>query len=139
MNYPFASRPWLAALHATICEKARQAPPDFSYAICEVFTGVPAELAANGRIAWHAKIRGDEVSFDLSEVEVADMKAVADYVSVLPLAHYDTMGDPERASELQAMSQALVAKGKLQLSGSSLAASANPLASLHDAMARLTS
>ena len=144
MRYQFASRPWFAALHAVICEKARgaaAAQPDFSYAICEVFTGVPAELGpdAGGRIAWHAIVRGGEVTFDLREIATADMKAVADYASVLPLAHYDTKGRPERASELQAMSQALIAKGKLHLSGSSLAASANPLASLHDTMARLTS
>ncbi len=139
MNYPFASRPWLAALHATICEKARQAAPDFSYAICEVFTDVPAEVAPDGRVAWHARIRGEDVSFDLSEIEAADMKAVADYASVLPLARFDTRNDPDRAAELQAMSQALIGQGKLHISGSSLAASANPIASLHDAMVRLTS
>lgn len=143
MKYRFASRPWFAALHAIICEKAAMAArsqPDFSYSICEVFTGVPAELATEpqGRCAWHAVIRGAKVEFALSEVDNADMKAVADYTSVLPLASYDTKGIPERAAELQAMSQALIASDHLQISGSSLAASGSPLSSLHDAIARLT-
>lgn len=143
MKYEFASRPWFAALHAIICEKARiaaAAQPDFSYAICEVFTDAPRELATgpDGRIAWHAIIHGSEVTFSLSEIATADMKAVADFNSVLPLASYDTMNQPQRAAELQAMSQALVAAGKLHISGSSLAASANPMSSLHDAIARLT-
>jgi hypothetical protein len=143
MKYEFASRPWFAALHAIICEKAAAAAkthPDFSYRICEVFTGVPERLATSpgGRTAWHAIVRGGEVRFDLSEIEEADMKAVADYASVLPLANYDTQGIPERAAELQAMSQALVAAGRLTITGSSLAASANPMASLHDTIAKLT-
>lgn len=141
MKYEFASRPWFAALHAVICEKAAvaaKANPDFSYRICEVFTGVPERLAAGGRIAWHAVVRGSNVEFDLSEIEEADMKAVADYNSVLPLATYDTRGIAERAAELQAKSQALIGAGHLQITGSSLAASANPMSSLHDSIARLT-
>jgi len=143
MKYEFASRPWFAALHAIICEKAAIAAktqPEFTYKICEVFTGAPERLAtASGdRIAWHAIVRGSEVKFDLSEIDEADMKAVADYASVLPLANYDTMGVPERAKELQAMSQALVATGRLRISGSSLAASGNPMSSLHDSIAKLT-
>jgi hypothetical protein len=142
MKYRFASLPWFAALHALICEKARMAAidqPDFSYSICEVFTAVPAELAPapDGRIAWHSIVRGADVEFELSEIDKADMKAVADYASVLPLASYDTEGVPERAAELQAMSQALVASGHLHISGS-LAASGTPLSSLHDAIAKLT-
>ena len=46
---------WLAALHATMPRKVKrgEALPDFSYAICEVFTGVPAEVGAGraGRLA----------------------------------------------------------------------------------------
>jgi hypothetical protein len=141
MKYEFASRPWFAALHAIICEKAAAAAdiqPDFTYRICEVFTGVPERLSSSGRIAWHAIVRGRAVTFDLSEIDEADMKAVADYPSVLPLANYDTKGVPERAAELQAMSQALVAAGRLTITGSSLAASANPMSSLHDSIAKLT-
>jgi hypothetical protein len=36
------------------------------------------------------------------------------------------------------MSQALVAAGRLTITGSSLAASANPMSSLHDSIAKLT-
>ncbi len=143
MKYEFASRPWFAALHAIVCEKARAAAaadPDFSYTICEVFRDVPPQLATapGGKAAWHARISGSNVEFGLSEIDGADMKAVAEYTSVLPLAQYDTRGDPRRAAELQAMSQALVAAGRLTVSGTTPSASGGALSTLHDSIARLT-
>jgi hypothetical protein len=142
VKYRFGSREWLAALHAIICERARLAAvahPDFSYSICEVYTAVPAEIALmpGGRTAWHAKVRGAEVTFELEESDVVDFKAIADYASVIPLGQFDTKGRADRAAALQEMSKAAIVGGKLKMIGSPPAGD-GPLGSLHDAIAKLT-
>src|SRR5277367_6479732 len=101
MKYEFLSKPWFAALHAIILEKARNAAlsdPDLRYSICEVFTDVPSPLATlpGGRVAWHAIVRGSDVVFALSDRDDVDLKATADYGAVLPLARFDTRGDADR-------------------------------------------
>lgn len=143
MKYEFLSRPWFAALHATICEKACLAAaeyPNFSFSICEVFVGVPAELANSpgGKTAWHAIVHGTNVEFGLSERDDVAFKAVADYERVLPLARYDTMDMPERAAELQSMVLALSQAGGLIVKGNLPGANSDPMTKLHDAAARLT-
>lgn len=142
MKYEFLSKPWFAALHGIICEKARIAAssdPDFSYSICEIFTDVPSHLAtlSDGRTAWHASVRGSDVVFGLSERNDVDLKAVADYSAVLPLARIVANGKTDRVAELQAMSQALAARGLLTVTG--IPPMTGPFASLHDAIAALTS
>ena len=142
MRYRFGSAEWLAALHAIICERARAAAvshPDFSYSICEVYTDVPADIALRpgGRTAWHAVVRGADVSFELKESDAVDFKAVVDYATVIPLGQFDTMGRADRAATLQKMSKAAIASGKLKMIGSPPAGE-GPLGSLHDAIAKLT-
>ncbi len=142
MKYRFGSREWLAALHAIICERARLAAvtrPDYSYSICEVYTGVPGEIAIlpGGRTAWHATVRGADVTFELEESDAVDFKAVADYMSIIPLGQFDTMGRADRATTLQDMATAVVASGKLKMTGASPGGD-GPLGSLHDAIAKLT-
>jgi hypothetical protein len=142
VKYRFGTREWLAALHAIICERARTAAathPDYSYSICEVYTGVPADIALlhGGRTAWHAAVRGAEVTFELEESDAVDFKAVVDYASVIPLGQFDTMGRADRAAKLQEMSQAVVAGGKLKMTGTPPGGD-GPLGSLHDAIAKLT-
>lgn len=142
MKYEFLSRPWFAALHAIIWEKSRNASSsdaNLRYSICEVFTDVPSSLATlpGGRVAWHAIVRGSDVVFGLSERDDVDLKATADYSAVLPLARFDTRGQADRAAELQAMSQALATRGLLKVAGAP--PMNGPFASLHDAIAALTS
>lgn len=142
MKYRFGSREWLAAIHAIICERARLAAvarPDFTYSICEVYTGVPVELAIlpGGRTAWCARVRGADVTFELEESDAVDFKAVIDYESVIPLGRFDTMGRPDRVVMLQDMSKAVVASGKLKMTGPPPGGD-GPLGSLHDAIAKLT-
>ena len=140
MKYEFLSKPWFAALHAIIWEKARNASdPNLRYSICEVFTDVPSSLATlpGGRVAWHAIVRGSEVLFGLSERDDVDLKATADYGAVLPLARFDTRGQADRATELQAMAQSLAVQGLLSVAG--VPVQQGPFASLHDAIAALTS
>lgn len=140
MKYVFASPEWFACLHGIISERAASVAvthPGQTYSICEVFTGVPSGLAADGgtQIAWHAVIRGVDVEFGTTEIEDAAFKAWADYAAILPLAQFDTRGEPARAAELNAMVEALVAQGKLRSSGSS---PGSTLFAVHDAIARLT-
>ncbi len=143
MKYEFLSRPWFAALHAIICEKALLAAasdPNFSFSICEVFVGAPPELAnsASGKTAWHAIVRGAKVEFGLAERDDVDFKAIADYAKVLPLARYDTMDRAERSAELQSMAAALSQSGGLTATGNPPSTNNGPMAKLHDAIARLT-
>jgi hypothetical protein len=140
MKYEFGSREWFAALHAILCEKAHAAAePAFSYAVCEVMTGVPARLAflPGGKAAWCATIRGSDVTFELEERDDVNFKAVMDYASVLPLARFDTGGRADLNAELWAMSAALVASGKMKLTGDP-GGPPGPFAAAHDAIVKLT-
>ncbi len=142
MKYRFASNEWFAALHAIFCERARlvaETEPGFSYSICEVLTNVPGDLATlpGRRTAWHAIIRGADVMFERTERDDVELKNVADYESVLPLARFDTGNSRERAATLQQMSQALLADGRLQIVGTPRR-NLGPFRSIHDAIARLT-
>jgi hypothetical protein len=142
VKYRFGSREWLAAIHAIFCERARLAAvarPDYSYSICEVYTGVPAEIATlpGGRTAWHARVRGADVTFELEERDDVDFKAVVDYATVIPLGQFDTLGKPDRAATLQEMSKAVIASGKLKMTGTPPGGD-GPLGSIHDAIAKLT-
>jgi hypothetical protein len=142
VKYRFGSREWLAAIHAIFCERARLAAvarPDYAYSICEVYTGVPAEIAIlpGGRTAWHARVRGADVTFELEERDDVDFKAIVDYATVIPLGQFDTRGNPDRVATLQEMSKAVIASGKLKMTGTPPGGD-GPLGSIHDAIAKLT-
>ena len=140
VKYEFGSRQWFAALHAILCEKARAAADHtLSYSVCEVMTGVPAHLAflPDGKAAWCATIRGADVTFELEERDDVNFKAVMDYASVLPLARFDTQGRADLNAELWAMSAALVASGKMTLTGDP-GGPPGPFAAAHDAIVQLT-
>jgi hypothetical protein len=138
MKYEFGSRPWLAALHAIICERARAVTqPGFTFSICEVYLEVPDHLAADHRLAWSAFVRGQTVDFVLEERDDVDFKAIADYAAIVPLGRYDTGGQPDRMDELVALSVAVRESGKLKSVGNPPDRNA-PLGSLHDAIAALT-
>ncbi len=142
MKYRFASNEWFAALHAILCERARllaETRPGLSYAICEVLTGVPEDLAtiSGGRIAWCATIRGAQVTFEREERDDVDVKNVADYQSVLALSRFETMDQPDRVAALQQTTRVLIDTGKLKIIGSP-PKGLGPLRSAHDAIARLT-
>ncbi|MBC2778940.1 hypothetical protein [Parasphingopyxis marina] len=84
----FASDAWLEKLCELLEKYTALAGPELELSICEVFTGVPKHLDKNGNgvIAWHCHIVGGEVVFEDGEIESADLKTVADYDFVLPLA-----------------------------------------------------
>jgi hypothetical protein len=64
-------------------------------------------------------------------------KVTADYDAMLPIARYDTEGDPQRAAELGRMVMELVTAGKFRAVGQRLSGP-EVLEPLHDRMAPLT-
>ncbi len=112
----FASPAWFEALKALL-DRYTAAAPEAELSICEVFTGVPAHLDADGDgvIAWHCYISGGTASLHEGEIEEADLKTVADYDFVLQLARMK-IEEATRAeySRLQALG---AQSGKLKSNG----------------------
>lgn len=141
MRYEFAGPGWMAFMHGMMVERAARLatePPEVAWSICEVFTDPPRDLSRNGRpLAWYAEVRGGQVEFGGTERDDVDVKIVADYNAVLPLARYDTRGDPARAAELAAAGQALRDQGLMTIVGDR--AGRDPrVGNFHDAIARVT-
>ncbi|MCP5433366.1 MAG: hypothetical protein H6923_08870 [Alphaproteobacteria bacterium] len=142
MRYAFASREWLAALHAVIAvrlEAAGEAARGLAYSMCEVYRGVPAHLGpdADGTLAWHCRIADGALEFGLGELPGADLKVAGTYEALLPIARIDASSGPEAAKRLAALAGAAMASGTLAIEGD-LAARPAPLLAVHDAIARLT-
>jgi hypothetical protein len=141
MKYAFASPGWMGFMHGMMIERAlryAKEAPDLRWSICEVFTDPPKSLSPDGApLAWSAVIEGGEVRFSANASRSAAFKVIIDYDDVLPLARYDTRGDPQRAAELRAMSQALIDQGRMTLIGDR--ALRDPrIGDFHDVIARVT-
>nr|WP_070960800.1 hypothetical protein [Hyphomonas sp. Mor2] len=140
-KYEFAGPEWRAFMHGMVQERLNQLDPDESaksWSFCEVFTDAPVHLQTDGtKAAWHFIVRDGEVAFGDTDLEDATMKVVADYQAILPLARYDTRGEPDRQAELGAMSQKLMAEGKMTVSGDPSALDPR-LGSVHDPIAAVT-
>lgn len=142
MKYEFGSGEWLAALHGIIAERVATASagkPLLAMSTCEVFYNAPPHLAdADGKITWSCVVKGPEVDFQRREIDGIGYKVLCDYEAVLPMARYDTQGDPDRAAEMQAMIRELLASGKMSRPLGDRVKDDNSVAPLHDAIARLT-
>jgi hypothetical protein len=105
-----------------------------------VFTGAPAHLAdADGKLAWSCVVDGADVDFRTEARDDVRFKVIGDYAAILPLGRYDTRGDPARAAELAAMAAKVRESGGMRTIGARPAGpDAQPLSSVHDAIARLT-
>jgi hypothetical protein len=142
MTYEFASPGWMAFMHGMISARMAdlgEAARTVNFSICEVFTDPPASLSPSGApLAWHCVIRNGVIEFGNTERQDVEVRIVADYQSILPLARHDySSGDPERAAEVAAQGQALRESGKLVMHGSR--AQRDPrIGNLHDPIARVT-
>lgn len=139
-KYEFAGPEWRAFMHGLISErlsKMEQAKM-IDWSFCEVFTNAPDHLRSDGQNAvWHCIVRNGTASFGSTELADATMKITADYEAILPLARFDTLGDPERALELQTQSKTLMESGRMTISGDP--SKLDPrLGSLHDPIAKVT-
>lgn len=142
MTYEFASPGWMAFMHGLIAGRMfdlGDAAREVSFSICEVFTDPPAALSPSGApLAWHCIVRAGVVEFGASDREDVEVRVVADYASILPLARFDhSRADPAQAAEIAARSQALRESGKLVVHGRR--AERDPrIGNLHDPIARVT-
>ncbi|MBS0408725.1 MAG: hypothetical protein JSR86_02335 [Proteobacteria bacterium] len=141
MKYEFAGPGWMAFMHGLIVERTntlRKAYPDIGWSICEVFTNPPRALSpGGGALAWHCIVRDGQVTFGAGETDRAEFKVTADYQAVLPLARFDTEGDPARAATLSRMSRDLAARNLLTVIGDR-AARHPAIGDFHDVIARVT-
>ena len=141
MKYAFASEGWVSFMHGMIVDRIASLGEEgktIAYSFCEVFHNPPAEISGGrDRVAWHYRLKDGVVTVEPTEIADADVTISGDYAAILPLARYDTQGDPARAAELAGMAAALTKAGKLQVSGNR--AARNPhLADFHDLIARVT-
>ena len=111
----FASRAWLEALEELLRIYAAAAGPELQLTMCEVFTGVPHHLDADGDgvIAWHCRIGEGRVDFAEGETsEVCDFKTIVDYQAVLPIARWVVTA--ENRPQYDAMVAKATAEGKMR-------------------------
>jgi hypothetical protein len=142
MVYEFGSPGWMAFMHGMVAGRIAdlgEPARDVNFSICEVFTDPPPTLSPTGApLAWHCIVRGGEVEFGAFDRQDVEVRVVADYAAILPLARYDhARGDPVRATEIAAQGQALRESGKLVVHGNR--AQRDPrIGNLHDPIARVT-
>lgn len=141
MRYEFGSTEWLAALHGIIAERTAAlslANPRLWMSTCEVFTNAPAHLAdTDGNIVWSCVVEGGKVDFQRTERDLG-YKVIADYAAVLPMAQYDTLGEPERRTVLMDMIKDLLKSGNMKRPFGTRSDDPNAFPKLHDAIAKLT-
>lgn len=140
MTYEFLSPGWLAALHGIISERVSQAAkaePGLTFSVCETAFRPPAHLAADGApLSWCCRVERGVVAFSTRPDEDVDLRVVGDYAALLSLATFDTADDPARQADLRRRGEALVAVGRIFVTGA--ADRPASIGSFHDAIARLT-
>jgi hypothetical protein len=142
MSYEFAGPQWVAFMHGLVVERLerlRREIPNVAWSICEVFTDPPPTLSPDGSsIAWHCVVsEGRLTRFGSGEIDDVEFKVVADYAAILPIARYDTRGEPERVADLGRMSRELVEAGRMRIEGDR--SGRNPeIGGFHDMVARVT-
>lgn len=141
LRYEFASPGWVAFMHGMVTERLqrfRTEAPDIAWSICEVFTDPPKHLSASGApLAWSCIVRNGELIFEARERDDVEFKVIADYDAIVPLGRYDTMGDPERRTELSEMAARLQKSGVMKTMGDR--SKRDPrVGDFHDLIARVT-
>ncbi|PZQ58281.1 MAG: hypothetical protein DI570_18155 [Phenylobacterium zucineum] len=140
VTYEFMSPPWLAALHGIISERVSQVArrePGMSFSVCEVARDPPAHLSPDGAsLSWCCRVTQGLVTFSLEPAEDVDLRVEGDYAALASLAPIVVDDDPEAATRLREASDALVAAGRVRVSGAAVRPAS--IGSFHDAIARLT-
>ena len=140
----FASAEWVDAMRSIIEGKLREGKVDLTgiaSSFCEESTDPPGHLLPEGAksIGWYFRIADGRVEVGQGVLDAADVKIVADYATVLPLARMVFANNPQAAAEAAKVMEEAAAAGKIRREGDATAAAAIPaLATLHDDIARLT-
>jgi hypothetical protein len=131
----------MAFMHGLQVDRARELyaiAPEAGWSICQVFTDPPEQLSADGApLAWHSIARDGAVIFGREDRADVDYHVVVAYHDVLPIARYDTRGDPERRAALAQLSASLVAAGRMRVTGDRSGDDPR-IGDFHDLIARVT-
>jgi hypothetical protein len=139
-QYEFGSPDWLAVLQATfektVAADAQSGDADFS--ICEVYTDVPERVSAEPKVAWHLRVKGNEVVFLAEEADDVDIKIVGEWsvISKLGRLEYGEEGPPPDATAEIAQA---TREGRFQFTANPNMNPAPPgFAAVHNQVARRT-
>lgn len=141
-RYEFSSAEWVAVARQHLQEAARDV--DLSgvrLSFNEVFTDAPAHLGTDseGRIGWYVRVADGRIEVECGILDEADLRIVADYQTVLPLARMVFAGNDALAAEAGRKVAEATAAGKMRREGDDQATAQHAwMAGLHDALARRT-
>ena len=97
-KYIFATTEWLAMLRGVFEQTVAGGShaDDTDFAMCEVYTDVPAHVSSAPRLSWHIRLSDGEVSFATEEIDDVDIKIVAEWalLSELSAVEYGADGPP---------------------------------------------
>jgi hypothetical protein len=138
--YRFGSPDWIATAHRVFNAAVAAAGPaaeGVDFTICEVYTGAPADLAPEGVIAWHCRVRDCRATVSFGDQPAADLHVTFDYETVLPIARTIVAGDAEADRAMQRQLGAAIRAGKATVRGD-FALFPAFLSGVHDEIAALT-
>ena len=141
-RYEFSSAEWVAVARQHLQEAAQDADlSDVRFTFNEVFTDAPAHLGTDGegRIGWYVRVQDGRIEVECGILDEADLRIVADYQTVLPLARMVFAGNEALAAEAGRKVAEATAAGKMRREGDDQATAAHAwMGGLHDALARRT-
>jgi hypothetical protein len=103
-QHPFASPAWIGALRDYLELRAGELGALLDgarFSVCEVYEDVPAEVNASSTVRVHWAVGPDGLEFDEQERDDVDLKVVAPWAVIAPLARIAVRGDAERATALR--------------------------------------
>ena len=141
-RYEFSSAEWVAVARQHLQEAAQGVDlSGVSFTFNEVFTDAPAHLGTDdeGRIGWYVRVQDDRIEVERGILDEADLRIVADYQTVLPLARMVFAGNEALAAEAGRKVAAATAAGKMRWEGDDQTTAGQAwMGGLHDALARRT-
>lgn len=143
MKYDFCTKPWFAALHGIMAQRAvllHRERPTHRASICEIFCAVPSALSGGtGEIVWSCVLENGRAHFRLAERDDVEFKVRAEYAAIVPIVRFDTKREPERIATLVSMVAKAQKAGRItNLIGNGYQDLPH-VDSAHDLIARITS
>jgi hypothetical protein len=142
-KYEFMSRPWLIKLETIIRELTEAAGDPLAgvtYSMNQVYTDPPHHLAqdSEGRMCgWWVRLHDGQIEFGTGEIPSANLKLIAPYAVMLPLARLVRAEDPKALERTVAAIREGVAAGTMVFEWDGLPQPA-PLEATHDRIAKHT-
>ncbi len=145
-KYEFCSEDWVALARDYLVDAVGDADlGDGRFSFCEEFTDAPSHLLEPGEstTGWHVSVADGALRVGRGVLPDADIRVIADYATVLPLAQIAFADNPDAAADAQKTVEAATADGKMRREGDATAVAKVPalaaaFANLHDTLARRT-